>query len=79
MKWKKSQQRPPCTQDAASALLAAEVGSEILLLLTDADAVYDPRCWPKEKAPVPSPISPEALLELGDFSAGSMGPKASPL
>ncbi|KAK9834964.1 hypothetical protein WJX81_000129 [Elliptochloris bilobata] len=62
-------------KDAASALLAAEVGAEALLLLTDAPAVFDPRKWPDKQAPVPSPISPEALLELGDFSAGSMGPK----
>ena len=64
-------------QDAASALLAAEVGAHALLLLTDAPAVFDPRKFPGERAPVPSPTSPEALLELGSFSAGSMGPKLS--
>ena len=63
------------TQDAASALLAAEVGADALLLLTDAAAVFDPRKFPGERAPVPSPTSPDALLELGSFSAGSMGPK----
>lgn len=64
-------------QDAASALLAAEVGADALLLLTDAAAVFDPRKFPSERAPVPSPTSPDALLELGSFSAGSMGPKAN--
>lgn len=51
------------------------MGADALLLLTDAAAVFDPRKFPGERAPVPSPTSPEALLELGSFSAGSMGPK----
>jgi carbamate kinase len=34
-------------QDAASALLAAEIKADIMLLLTDAPAVFDPRKWPK--------------------------------
>ena len=47
------------------------------MLLTDAPAVYDPSKWPKEKAAVPSPITVEKLLSLGDFAGGSMGPKVS--
>lgn len=66
-------------QDAASALLAAQIKADILLLLTDAPAVYDPQKWPHEKAAVPSPITPERLLRLGDFAGGSMGPKVGGL
>ena len=62
-------------QDAAAALLGAQVQTDFLLLLTDAPAVYDPRSWPSKKEPVPSPITPDALRRLGSFAAGSMGPK----
>ena len=62
-------------QDAASALLAAQVGADMLLLLTDAPAVYDPAKWPQEKAPVRSPIKAAELLGSGAFARGSMGPK----
>lgn len=62
-------------QDAASALLAAQIHTDCLLLLTDAPAVYNPQTWPDKKEPVPSPITPAALMALGDFAAGSMGPK----
>ena len=63
------------SQDKAAALLGEQVKSDFLLLLTDAPAVYDPRGWPAKKEPVPSPITPAALRSLGDFAAGSMGPK----
>ena len=62
-------------QDAASALLGAQIHTDFLLLLTDAPAIYNPKMWPARKEPVPSPITPAALLKLGDFAAGSMGPK----
>ena len=62
-------------QDAASALLATQIKADILLLLTDAPAVFNPQKWPREKLPVPSPISPDQLLQLGSFAGGSMGPK----
>ena len=62
-------------QDAASALLAARVGADMLLLLTDAPAVYDPSKWPKEKVPIKSPVKAAELLGSGDFARGSMGPK----
>ena len=66
-------------QDAAAALLGAQIRTDFLLLLTDAPAVYDPRSWPSKKEPVPSPITPAALRRLGNFAAGSMGPKVRPL
>lgn len=40
-------------KDAASALLAELVGAEMLLLLTDAPHVFDPRKWPDGKARSP--------------------------
>lgn len=70
-----SQQGSLWLQDAAAALLGAQVQTDFLLLLTDAPAVYDPRSWPSKKEPVPSPITPDALRRLGSFAAGSMGPK----
>ena len=36
-------------KDAASALVAELVGADMLLLLTDAPHVFDPRKWPQEK------------------------------
>lgn len=62
-------------QDAASATLAVQLGASFFLILTDADAIYDPREWPANKVTVASPITPSALSALGDFPAGSMGPK----
>jgi carbamate kinase len=59
-------------KDLASAALAAGVGADALLILTDVDAVY--LDW---GTPDPRPIShatPAELAEL-DFAAGSMGPK----
>ena len=67
----------PLLQDAAAALLGAQIHTDFLLLLTDAPAVYDPRSWPAKKEPVPSPITPDALRRLGNFASGSMGPKVS--
>ncbi|KAK9916587.1 hypothetical protein WJX75_004604 [Coccomyxa subellipsoidea] len=73
--WRRHGVEAVIDKDAASALLAAQIKADILLLLTDAPAVYDPQKWPHEKAAVPSPITPERLLRLGDFAGGSMGPK----
>jgi carbamate kinase len=61
-------------KDAASALLAANLGAEWLIMLTDADAVYDPEQWPEKKVPLPSPIRCSEV-EKRKFAAGSMGPK----
>lgn len=59
-------------KDHASALLARQLRADVLLLLTDVDAVY--RDWDASRA---NPIG-EAQpgdLDPGDFSAGSMRPK----
>jgi carbamate kinase len=59
-------------KDAASALLAHQLGADALLLLTDVDALY--RDFGKDTA---API-PELTLEEArnlDLPAGSMGPK----
>ena len=71
-------------KDATSLLLASLLGASALLLLTDAEALYDPGDWEasrrEERRPeaVPSPASPgevEALLPL--LPEGSMRPKAA--
>lgn len=59
-------------KDAASALLAADIGADALLLLTDVDAVYE-NFGTSEAAPIRA-LSPETGLTL-DMPAGSMGPK----
>ena len=61
-------------KDAASALLATKLKADWLIMLTDADAVWDPTKWPGEKVALPSPISPRQLEGL-TFASGSMGPK----
>ena len=61
-------------KDAASALLAADLGAQWLIMLTDAESVFDPEKWPQEKIPLPSPITC-AEVERRTFAAGSMGPK----
>lgn len=59
-------------KDAASALLARQLGADALLLLTDVDAVY--RDFGKESA---APIHRLTVAEARrmDLPAGSMGPK----
>ena len=59
-------------KDRSAALVGREVGADLLLLLTDVDAVY--RDWPRREDPVRE-ISPEEVPELG-LAEGSMGPKA---
>jgi carbamate kinase len=59
-------------KDLASALLARELKADVLLLLTDVDAVY--RDWGTPHARAIRRITPQALREL-DFAPGSMGPK----
>jgi carbamate kinase len=59
-------------KDAASALLARQLGADAVLLLTDVDAVY--RDFGTDAArPVPS-LTPDEARAL-DAPAGSMGPK----
>ena len=59
-------------KDAASALLAMELGAGALLLLTDVDAVYRD-FGTKDQAPIAS-LTPGEAFAL-DLPASSMGPK----
>ncbi len=59
-------------KDLASELLARELKADLLVLLTDADAVYLDWGTPAQRAI--RRASPEALAEHA-FAAGSMGPK----
>jgi carbamate kinase len=59
-------------KDLAAALLARELAADVLLLLTDVDAVY--RDW---NTPAASPLRATTVRELRQqqFAPGSMGPK----
>jgi carbamate kinase len=63
-------------KDRTAAILAVEAGADLLLILTDVDAVY--RDWGK---PTAAPIhrmsvaEARALVESGQLGAGSMQPK----
>jgi carbamate kinase len=59
-------------KDRAAALLAASLGAEALILLTDVDAVYD-GFGAASARPIGWTTPPE--LRRGSFPAGSMGPK----
>ncbi|MDA3856852.1 MAG: carbamate kinase, partial [Roseovarius sp.] len=59
-------------KDASTALLAQSLGADVLLLLTDADAVY--RDFGTEKATKLSWLSSQDALNF-DAPAGSMAPK----
>ncbi len=59
-------------KDASSALLAESLGADVLLLLTDVDAVY--RDFGSENAAKLSWLSPQDALQF-DAPAGSMAPK----
>ena len=60
---------------AASALLGIKIGADWLLMLTDAEAVYDPQAWQSgERRPIPSPATCSQLRSQR-FAAGSMAPK----
>ena len=64
-------------KDAASALLATKLRADWLIMLTDADAIYDPKAWERgERVPLPSPSTPASMAGL-TFAAGSMGPKVA--
>lgn len=61
-------------KDRTSALLAQALNADILLMLTDVEAVF--RDWGRpEQAEIRS-ISPDALVQM-TFAPGSMGPKIS--
>jgi len=59
-------------KDLASGLLAKEISADLLVMLTDADAVYAHYGEPGQKAI--RRASPEAISALS-FPSGSMGPK----
>jgi carbamate kinase len=63
-------------KDLAAAVLAHELGAELLLILTDVDAVYadwgTPRARPLSRLSVEEA---ERLEAVGAFEAGSMAPK----
>src|SRR5262249_61638175 len=59
-------------KDLASALLAADLHADALLIVTDVDAVYSDWGTPDQRAI--RRASPSALAD-SEFAAGSMGPK----
>jgi carbamate kinase len=59
-------------KDSTAALLAAELGADMLLLLTNVPAVYED--WPTPRERAIRHAHPAALTVL-DFEAGSMAPK----
>jgi carbamate kinase len=59
-------------KDLASALLAADLGADVLAIVTDVDAVYTGWGTP-EQAPIRR-ITPQEL-GASEFAEGSMGPK----
>lgn len=59
-------------KDRAAALLARELAADVLLLLTDVDAVY--RDWGSDRAQPIRHATPDALARLA-FAPGSMAPK----
>jgi carbamate kinase len=61
-------------KDLASALLAADLGADVLAIVTDVDAIYADWGTPEQR-----PISRTTPAELGtsEFAEGSMGPKVN--
>jgi carbamate kinase len=59
-------------KDLATELLARELGADLYVMLTDADAVYEGWGTPAQRAI--RRASPDALSSMS-FAAGSMGPK----
>jgi len=59
-------------KDHASGLLAAELGADAFLMLTDVPAVFADWGQPGQRAL--GDVTPQALAAM-DFAAGSMGPK----
>jgi carbamate kinase len=59
-------------KDLCSELLARELGADMLVMLTDADAVHAHWGTPQQR-PIRR-VAPDAL-EAMSFAAGSMGPK----
>lgn len=63
-------------KDRAAAVLARDIGAEVLMILTDVEHVFEGYGTPRER-----PLrrlgraEAERLLAAGEFAAGSMGPK----
>lgn len=72
--WRRAGMEAVIDKDATSAKLAEEIGASKLLLLTDADAIYDPKLWPEKKIPLPKTIHVSEICNM-EFASGSMGPK----
>jgi carbamate kinase len=65
-------------KDLAAAVLARELGAELLLILTDVDAVYTGWGTPEQKAIKSISVTDaERLATGGAFGEGSMGPKVA--
>lgn len=63
-------------KDRAAAVLAGDIGAEVLLILTDVEAVFAGFGSSRERALHRLTAGEaEALLAAGEFGAGSMGPK----
>lgn len=61
-------------KDLASAVLAADLGADLMVLATDADALYEG--WGTAGARAIRTVHPE-VLAASDFAPGSMGPKVA--
>ena len=59
-------------KDLASALLAADLGADMLVIATDVDAVYADWGTPEQR---PIRQATPAELSAGEYAEGSMGPK----
>ncbi|MFM0472417.1 amino acid kinase family protein, partial [Paraburkholderia strydomiana] len=59
-------------KDLCSALLAAQLNADVLLIATDVEAVYTDWHTPRERALRSASV---ATLRSVEFPAGSMGPK----
>jgi len=65
-------------KDLAAALLARQVGADVLLILTDVPKVYLGYKTPEERALDEATVAEmEAYAAAGHFKAGSMGPKVN--
>jgi carbamate kinase len=65
-------------KDLAAAVLARELGAELLLILTDVDAVYTGWGTENKRALASmSVVEADKLAAEGAFGAGSMGPKVA--
>jgi carbamate kinase len=63
-------------KDRAAAVLARDIGAEVLLILTDVDHVYTAFGTPEQQALRRIGVAQaEALLAAGEFGMGSMAPK----